>query len=328
MQILAGDIGGTNTRLALFDTSHSAWPQADLENNYPSQAHPSIESILKQFLIQHNLPPIDRACFGIAGPVIDQVCETTNLPWRVDAAMIKQLFDFKQTWLLNDLEANAWGIEVLKESDIYTLNPGKAEAIGNRSIISAGTGLGEAGLYWDGETYRPFPSEGGHSDFSPTSPLEFSLYEQLASKYGHVSWERLVSGPGLQYLYQFLRQHRDLSPPVWLMQEMDRIGAGPAISRAAIDQTDDLCQETLELFIQLYAREAGNHALKIMATGGVYLGGGIAPQILPMLQDGQFMQSFLDKGRMQPIMSSMPVRVILNDKTALLGVAQYAALQG
>ena len=327
MQILAGDIGGTNTRLALFNTSHSPRLRATLEQNYSSTAHPSIESILELFFKQHELPRIERACFGLAGPVIDQVCETTNLPWRVAATRINQQFGFDNTWLLNDLEANAWGIETLSEADIHTLGPGSPGATGNRSIISAGTGLGEAGLYWDGKGYRPFPSEGGHTDFSPSTPMEYALYEMLAERHGHVSWERLVSGPGIETLYAFLCHQHNATTPAWLQDKMDSIGIAPAVSHAALTHSDPVCHETLELFIQLYAREAGNHALKMMATGGVYLGGGIAPQILPLLKQGGFMKRFLDKGRMQPIMEAMPVKVILNDKTALNGAAHYASLQ-
>ena len=327
MRILAGDIGGTNTRLALFDTTSLTWPQATIETSYPSPAHTSIESILTQFFTQHQPKTVDRACLGLAGPIIDQVCETTNLPWRVEAALITEKFDFEQTWLLNDLEANAWGIETLEDSDIYTLNQGSATATGNRSIISAGTGLGEAGLFWDGNRHIPFPSEGGHADFCPNTALETALCEQLAEEFGHVSWERIVSGLGLVKLYSFLCQYRECSTPDWLKLQMGEMGVAPSVSQAAMDRSDPVCVEALDLFIQLYGREAGNHALKIMATGGVYLGGGIAPQILPLLKQGRFMQAFLDKGRMQPLMESMPVRVILNDKAALLGAAHFAALQ-
>ena len=327
MQILAGDIGGTNTRLALFDTTGTEPGQAIIEASYPSPAHPTIEAILEQFIDQHRLNRIDRACFGLAGPVIDQVCETTNLPWIVSAQSVKQQFGFDQVWLLNDLEANAWGIDTLHEADIHSLNPGAGRAIGNRSIISAGTGLGEAGLYWDGNQYQPFPSEGGHSDFSANSSLEYALYESLAEQFGHVSWERLVSGPGIENIYAFLGQYRSATTPDWLQQQINQIGIAPAVSRAAIDKTDPIAAETMALFVELYGREASNHALKIMATGGVYLGGGIAPQILPLLEEGRFMQAFLAKGRMQHIVTAMPVSVILNDKTALMGAAHVAALQ-
>jgi glucokinase len=263
----------------------------------------------------------------VAGPVIDQTCDATNLPWRISAAQIRKRFGFEQCWLLNDLEANAWGIGALDDQDLAVLNAGKPEARGNASIIAAGTGLGEAGLYWDGRMHRPFASEGGHSDFGPSNRLEFALFEQLADQFGRVSWERIVSGPGLETIYTFLREYHATLTPAWLDREMQDKGLAPAISKAALEQRDPLCVEALDLFTRLYAREAGNHALKIMATGGVYLGGGIAPQILPRLQQRDFIQTFFDKGRMRPLMEAMPVKVILNDKAALLGAARFAALQ-
>jgi glucokinase len=259
--------------------------------------------------------------------VVDQTCEATNLPWRISASQIQQHFDFEHCWLLNDLEANAWGIGALDAHDLAVLNTGNPEARGNASIISAGTGLGEAGLYWDGRMHRPFASEGGHTDFSPSDRLEFALLEQLAGQFGRVSWERVVSGPGLEAIYRFLRDLRSSQTPDWLAQEMRKTGVAPVVSRMALEQRDPLCVEALDLFTRLYAREAGNHALKIMATGGVYLGGGIAPQILPRLQQPDFIETFAAKGRMRPLMQAMPVKVILNDKAALLGAARFAALQ-
>ncbi|MEW8026747.1 MAG: glucokinase [Candidatus Thiodiazotropha sp.] len=324
MQILAGDIGGTNTRLALYQASPESTLNLLLQEIYPSQSYHSIEAVLQHFLALTSTREIDRACLGIAGPVIDQVCETTNLPWRVSASRINGQFGFKQTRLINDLEANAWGIETLDDKDFLTLSHGADKAVGNRSIIAAGTGLGEAGLYWNGERYHPFPSEGGHSDFSPITPSEFGLFQTLRESYGHVSWERLVSGPGLEAIYDYLLDQRDSSTPSWLYQQMAKTGKAPAISDAGLNSTDSICRESLELFTRLYAREAGNHALKIMATGGVYLGGGIAPQILPILQEGIFMEAFIDKGPMRKVMLAMPVKVILNDKTALYGAANYA----
>jgi glucokinase len=324
MQILAGDIGGTNTRLALYQTAHESSLNPILQKTYLSQAHESIEAVLQLFLTQDGVSEIEVACFGIAGPVIHQVCEATNLPWRVSAKQITQQFNFKQTYLINDLEANAWGIATLEEKDFFTLNPGVENATGNRSIISAGTGLGEAGLYWDGEHHHPFSSEGGHTDFSPSTPFEFKLFQAFEEKYGHVSWENLVSGPGLEAIYDYLHRHWHLPTPAWLVEQMQAIGKAPAISDAGLESTDPLCREALELFTRLYAREAGNHALKIMATGGVYLGGGIAPRILPILRQGFFMETFVAKGPMTKIMRSMPVKVILNDKTALFGAEKCA----
>jgi glucokinase len=324
MQILAGDIGGTNTRLALYQVTPDSPLQLCLQESYPSQSYNTIEAVLQRFLTHISGGEIHSACFGIAGPVIDQECETTNLPWRVSANLINKQFNFKQTRLINDLEANAWGIETLEQKDFLTLNQGAETARGNRSIIAAGTGLGEAGLYWDGQRHHPFPSEGGHSDFSPSTPLEFELFQSLQQKHQQVSWEDLVSGPGLEAIYDFLQGRHNQSIPDWLSKQMQKTGKAPAISDAGLEATDPVCQESLALFTRLYAREAGNHALKIMATGGVYLGGGIAPRILPMLQQDFFMETFVAKGPMRKIMQAMPVKVILNDKTALYGAANYA----
>ncbi|MCU7795802.1 MAG: glucokinase [Candidatus Thiodiazotropha sp. (ex Myrtea spinifera)] len=327
MQILAGDIGGTNTRLTLYNAASPTKLEPLREETYPSAAFDNLDAILQRFLETSPTESVERACFGIAGPVIDQVCSATNLPWRVAASEIEQTFDFDAVWLLNDLEANAWGIEALPEEDLLTLSPGHGEAKGNRSIISAGTGLGEAGLFWDGRGYQPFPSEGGHSDFSPCNLLQFELYQWLADQYGHVSWERLVSGPGLENLHRFITGYRQHKTPDWLLQQMSELGRAPAISNAALQALDPICVEALDLFISLYGREAGIHALKIMATGGVYLGGGIAPKILPRLKNGGFLTAFHNKGRMRPLMETMPVHIILNDKAALLGAARFAALQ-
>jgi glucokinase len=326
MEILAGDIGGTNTRLAVYRTESGNRFATQVERVFPSNQYADLESILEEFISGLSLN-IRRACFGVAGPVIDQASDATNLPWRLSAAQIQQGFGFEHCALLNDLEANAWGIGVLTQSDLAVLNPGRPDASGNASIISAGTGLGEAGLYWDGNMHRPFASEGGHSDFSPTNRLEFDLFEHLASRFGRVSWERLVSGPGLAAIHEFLREYRQISTPDWLIHLFQASSPAPVISSVALEQRDPVCMEALDLFIHLYAREAANHALKIMATGGVYLGGGIAPKILARLQRADFMQTFRDKGRMRTLMDSMPVKVILNDRAALLGAARYAALQ-
>jgi glucokinase len=248
MQILAGDIGGTNTRLAIYQTAPGSPLNLVLQKTYHSQAHESIEAVLQQFLVQDGVSEIEIDCFSIAGPVIDQVCETTNLSWRVSVKQISNQFNFKQTCLINDLEANAWGIATLEEKDFYTLSPGDENATGNRSIISAGTGLGEAGLYWDGERHHPFSSEGGHSDFSPTTPFEFEMFQALEQKYGQVSWKNLVSGPGLETIYDYLHHQRDLPIPAWLEEQMQVIGKAPAISDAGLESTDPLCREALELW--------------------------------------------------------------------------------
>lgn len=326
MQILAGDIGGTNTRLTLYQASASQQPDVISEAVYASRDFSDLSAVLNAFFSWTGKQTVARACFGIAGPVIDQTCNATNLPWRVSAAEIRKTFGFEQTWLINDLEASAWAIDALRDDDLHLLHRGQPLAKGNRSIVSAGTGLGEAGLYWDGGQYHPFPSEGGHADFSPTNLLEYELLEWLAYQYGHVSWERLVSGPGLENIYRFLHSYEQTLMPDWLQREAETKGLAPAISAAALSDHDATSREALDLFVRLYGREAGNHALKLMATGGVYLGGGIAPGILDHLKQGGFMRAFLDKGRMRPLMESMPVWVILNDKASLLGAARYALL--
>ncbi|MGD8908738.1 MAG: glucokinase [Chromatiales bacterium] len=327
MQILAADVGGTNTRLAHYQVTSTDNLEMLDERVFSSTAATNLSDIFSQFLDQLANPRIERACIGIAGPVVNQTCNTTNLPWRVSAAHIREHCGFEQVWLLNDLEANAWGIEALQESDFFTLNSGREQDRGNRSIISAGTGLGEAGIIWNGQAYQPFASEGGHTDFSPATALEFELHQWLAERYGHVSWERLVSGLGLENIYHFLLEYRGLPIPEEISKLIAQRGVAPAVSHAALEGRDPICLQTLDLFLHLYGREAGNHALKLMASGGVYLGGGIAPRILSRLKNGSFLQAFFDKGRMRPLMEAMPVRVILNDKAALLGAARCAALQ-
>ena len=326
MELLAGDIGGTNTRLAIYRTLDGKTFEPLTEKIFPSREFQTLEEILDAFL-PNSSAGVTRASFGIAGPIIDQTCDATNLPWRISAASIKTEFGLEHCWLLNDLEANAWGIGALQEQDFHTLNPGQPERLGNASIISAGTGLGEAGLYWDGRMHRPFPSEGGHTDFSPSNDLEYGLLRFIAEQHGHVSWERVVSGPGLETIHEFLRRHHATPVPDWLQQKIEAAGAAPAVSETALAQGDPICEQALDLFVNLYAREAANHALKIMATGGVYLGGGIAPKILSRLQQPDFLQAFFNKGRMRHLVEAMPLRVILNDKAALLGAARHAALQ-
>ncbi len=322
MRVLAGDVGGTKTRLAVFDVEGTCLDTAR-EQSYPSGSYDGLEDIVREFL-GGTRSDCAQACFGIAGPVQRGRAQTTNLPWIVEEKTLAALFGFERVALINDLEANAWGIGALREDDFSTLNAGSSDAGGNACIVSAGTGLGEAGLYWDGQRHWPFACEGGHADFSPSTDLEIALLEYLRERFGHVSWERVVSGRGLVNVHDFLRAHRGVAAPTWLREEMSAGDAAAAISRAAKNDRDALCAETLELFIHLYGVEAGNHALKTMATGGVYLGGGIAPKNLGF-NESLFMQGFLDKGRMQPLLEAMPVKIILNDRTALYGPALYLA---
>ena len=295
-----------------------------VRERYVSGDYESLDEILRRFMELHDMD-CRYACFGIAGPVRKQRVETTNLPWRVDAPSLSSRLGFRGVSLLNDLEANAWGIGALQDGDFHVLHPGSPDASGNAAIISAGTGLGEAGLFWDGERFRPFASEGGHADFTPASDLEIALLRHLRRRYDHVSWERVVSGMGLVNIFDFLCEHRRVQPASWLAEELRGGDAASAISGAALGGRCELCSEALDLFVRLYGVEAGNHALKMMATGGVFIGGGIAPKILERLTGPAFLQGFHAKGRMESLMRTMPVKVILNDQTALFGPALYAA---
>ncbi|MEE9529561.1 MAG: glucokinase [Syntrophobacteria bacterium] len=321
MRVLAGDIGGTKTRLAVFDV-HGTRLETLTERSYPSGSYSGLEDIVQDFL-GGTSGDCRQACFGIAGPVQRGRAQATNLPWIVEEQAIAALFGFERVALINDLEANAWGIGALGQNDFCPLNAGSPDAGGNACIISAGTGLGEAGLYWDGQRHWPFACEGGHATFSPSSDMEIALLKYLRDRFGHASWERVVSGMGLVNVHDFLRTHRGVPAPSWLGEEMSAGDAAEAISRAAMDDRDSLCAEALDLFVHLYGVEAGNHALKIMATGGVYLGGGVAPKNLERFKGPLFMQGFLDKGRMQPLLEAMPVKIIINDRTALYGPALY-----
>ncbi|MGV8075199.1 MAG: glucokinase [Syntrophobacteraceae bacterium] len=323
--ILAGDIGGTNTRLAIVEANKDGM-RILFEKTFPSRERTSLESVLAEFLSLYDCHPT-RASFGIAGPVRNGRCEATNLPWVVDSKNVAKRLHLKHVGLINDLEANAHGLFTLQSKDFVTLNKGVRNAKGNMAIISAGTGLGEAGLHWDGEVHRPFASEGGHVDFGPRNHLEIELLNYLLSLHRRVSYERLVSGPGLFHLYQFLRDTGKGEEPSWLAEQMRRDDPAPIISRLGMEGKSPLCVQALDLFVSLYGAEAGNLALKVMATGGVYLGGGIAPKIVSKLKEPEFMNAFTAKGRMRPLLQDMPVRVIMNPKTALFGAARHAAFE-
>jgi glucokinase len=319
-KVIAGDIGGTKTRLALAEVDGTQ-VRVEHEINYPSRNFATFEELLAEFLKGVHAPA--HAAFGIAGPVVGSAVRTTNLPWFIDADALRQRFGFKSCTLLNDLEAAAYGLPALSADDLLTLQPGEPDARGNAAIIAAGTGLGEAGMYWDGERHCPYATEGGHASFSPQNDLEMDLLRYLQRLHGHVSWERVVSGMGLPDLHDFLRSYRKSVVPQWLAEEM-RTDAAAAISRAALAGSDDICIETMNCFVGLYGAEAGNLALKTMSRGGLYVGGGIAPRILPLMQRDIFMSAFLNKGRMRPLLEAMPVRVILNDRVALYGPALSA----
>ncbi|MCP4283116.1 MAG: glucokinase [Gammaproteobacteria bacterium] len=319
MKILAGDIGGTKTRIALLDNS-----QGNLvilqETTYHSRNYDSLASIVTDFIDTLEARP-NAAGFAIAGPVNGRVCNVTNLPWHIDADELERRFAFPRVILLNDLEATAWGIDILGDENLKTLQQGVADGSGNRTVIAAGTGLGQAGLVWNGARHIPFASEGGHCDFAPKCTVEFELLRYLQRQYDHVSWERVVSGPGLVNIYRFLCEYRNIPTPESLVREM--ASRDPAAVIAETAGRDPVCTETMALFAHLYGTETGNQALKHMATGAVFIGGGIAPKILPWLQHPGFMDAFRNKGQMRSLMEKMPVKVILTDRTALYGPAVY-----
>jgi glucokinase len=323
--ILAGDIGGTNARLAHFEVVQGR-VQPVVEETFPSRGSASFDDIVRTFVTKHNLR-VTYACFGIAGPIRHGRSETINLPWVVDAAQLAQQLGLATVWLINDLEANAYGVAALAPEDFAVLNEGTPDAAGNAAVIAAGTGLGEAGLYWDGKQHWPFASEGGHASFAPDNALQVELLQYLQQQFAHVSWERVLSGPGLYNIYTFLRDTQRSLEPAWLTEELRQVDPPAAIAGAALAGTSDLCVQALDLCVALYGAEAGNLALKVMATGGVFVGGGIAPKIVAKLKEPTFMQAFCAKGRLQAVLEAIPVRVIMNDRTALYGAARCAALR-
>ena len=323
--ILAGDIGGTKTVIGLFDEVADRLHTVR-EETFPSKSYGALEEILDQFLRSGPSPVPRAACFGVAGPVVRGRSEATNLPWVIDSTALESTLGLKDVSVINDLVATAYGIPVLNPEDLHILNEGRSDPGGNMALIAAGTGLGEAILFWDGQAYRGVASEGGHADLAPRNALEIELLQYLLSRFHRVSYERVLSGPGIFNIYSFLKQAGYGEEPDWLAEKLQGRDPTPVIAEAAKRRECDLCVRTLHLFVSLYGAEAGNLALKALATGGVYIGGGIAPKIVEQLTDGTFMEAFTDKGRLSPVLERMPVQVILNDKTALLGAARYAAV--
>lgn len=348
--ILAGDIGGTKTHLALFDWNTERVEPTRLET-FHSADYSSLEEMLTEFLNppkpptpldetrRSDEPPdetagttgseppdtIDAACFGVAGPVIDNRCHATNLPWVVDGAALAKQFSIPQVRLLNDLEAMAHGILLLRPDEMAVLNAGarptQKQAI---ALIAAGTGLGESILFWDGTKYKPMPSEGGHADFAPNSDNEIELLRHVRSHYLHVSYERVLSGPGLHAIYEYIRDSKK-NEPTWLAEKIKTGDPAAEIAQAGLNGQAEIAKQTLDMFASIYGAEAGNLVLKAMAINGVFLGGGMAPKLLPKLQDGSFMKAFTNKGRYKRLMTNVPVHVVMNQKTGLLGAASTAA---
>ena len=320
--ILAGDVGGTKVILALYRFENGNLVDVRSER-YPARDYSGLEEIVKKFLGGDK--PVE-ACFGVPGPVRGGRLRLTNLPWTLDSKELSASLGIEHVFLINDLQANGYGIAELKPDQIATLSEGDASLTGNRALISAGTGLGQCLLIWNGKTHTPLASEGGHSDFAARSEDEIELFRFLQHKYnGRVSSERVVSGIGMTNIYEFLREGRGMEEPRWLAEQMAAADDRNAvITEMGLNAKSALCEKTLDMFASAYGAEAGNLALKVLSVGGVYLGGGIAPRILEKLRDGVFMKAFTDKGRLSQLLVNMPVRIILESRAALIGAAAYA----
>lgn len=326
MKILGGDIGGTNTRLALFEYRDGQLSSL-LQQTYPSHGARQFSDILAQFLTICK-DSIDACCLGVAGPVVSGRCEVTNLPWVLDAEALLQQFPLGSVSLINDLVANAYGISAIPEADLLTLVEGEEKPAANRAVISAGTGLGEAGLVWDGRHYIPFATEGGHCDFGPANRRQMDLLTYLQPRLGHVSYEKILSGSGLEQIYDFTHASQNTLPSADMLKRFQRQGKAATISSFAINKQCGTCEQALDLFLEIYGQEASNLALKTLALGGIFLGGGIAARLAGSIAtSGAFLRGFKNKGAMTRLVDSIPVKLILNPDTALLGAALCAAEQ-
>jgi len=320
--ILAGDVGGTKVHLALYDFSNGRLAYTR-ENRYSAREYSGLEDIVREFV---GASYVTAACFGVPGPVRDGRLRLTNLPWTIDSRDLSTNLKIQHVFLINDLEANGYGIAELQPDQIYTLSEGDPSQIGNRALIAAGTGLGEGLLTWNGRMHIPYPSEGGHADYAPRNEDEIDLLRYLKQKYnGRISFERVVSGMGMTSIFEFLRDVRGMDVPVALAKEIETAhDPNSVITEQALAGRSEICVRTMDMFVSAYGAEAGNLALKILSVGGLYVGGGIAPRILEKLKDGTFMKAFTDKGRLSQLLINMPVHIILESRAAVLGAAAYA----
>jgi|SRR5450631_1097063 len=324
--ILAGDVGGTKVHLALYGFAEGKLAHVR-DELYPARDYSGLEEIAKKFLADgiNSGEEITAACFGVPGPVRGGRLKLTNLPWVLDSRELSDDLSIEHLFLINDLEANGYGVPELSPSQIHVLREGDASQMGNRGLMSAGTGLGEAFLVWNGKTHTPMASEGGHCDFAARNDDEIDLLRFLQKKFnGRISFERVVSGMGITSIYEFLRDAKGMEEPAWLRDRMQAEDPNAVIGELGTNGKSELCSRTLDMFVSAYGAEAGNLALKVLSIGGVYLGGGIAPRILEKMGSGIFMKAFLDKGRLSGLLEHMPVRIILESRAALLGAAAYA----
>jgi len=320
--ILAGDVGGTKVHLALYDFIDGKLKYTR-DNKYPAKDYAGLEVIVKEFL---GAEKVTAACFGVPGPVRDGRLRLTNLPWTLDSRELSTGLGIQHVFLINDLEANGYGIAELSGDQLLTLSEGDPSQMGNRALIAAGTGLGEGFLVWNGHSHTPYPSEGGHTDYAPRDEDEIDLLRFLKQKYnGRISYERVISGMGLTNIYEFLREVRGMEEPTWLKEKFAASSdPNSVITEQALAHKSEICEKALDMLVSAYGAESGNLALKILSVGGLYVGGGIAPRIVEKLKDGSFIKSFTDKGRLSQLLVNMPVRVILDSRAALLGAAAYA----
>jgi glucokinase len=321
--ILAADIGGTKVAAALYESTSNGVRRC-AETSIASGEHTSLESALSEFLAAHRGGAITAACFSVAGPVIDGEAKITNLPWVLRESSLATALDIGRVVLLNDVEATGLGVLCLPPEQLGVLNPGQLRQ-GTAAVLAVGTGLGEGFLYWDGQRHHPVASEGGHCDFAPRTDVEIELLQHLRRQYRHVSYERVLSGPGIGNIYAFLRRRSGVPEPEWLAADLARDDAGAVVGTQALKGADTVCVAAMELFCAVLGAEAGNLALKAMTIGGVFLAGGIPPKILPLLRRDPFMQAFTDKGRFADVLRGIRVSVALDPRTALLGAAQHAA---
>lgn len=320
--ILAGDIGGTKTVLALYSEQQGVAGGALHETRYQSGMYESLGTVIEEFLDQADARP-SAACFGVAGPVVNQESQITNLPWRISAEAIAQRFGIGRVKLMNDLEALASAVPHLDGEDLCSLNSGIAEPRGNIAVIAPGTGLGTAFLVWTGQGYEALASEGGHTTFAPSTEQEIELLRFLKRRYRHVSFERICSGGHLPNIYDFLRENETFTEPHWLKKELAEAGdRTPIIVGAAMENKAEICIATLDMFITILGTAVSNMAITILPKGGIYLGGGIPPRILPRLQQPDFLKAVAHKGRFFEMTSNMPVKVIVKPKAALFGAAR------
>jgi glucokinase len=320
VSLLAADIGGTKTNIALCRADSEGITILD-QKRYVSNEYPSLTDIIHDY--SKGKTP-DRISAAVAGPVVDGRSKLTNLPWELDSGAMSGAMGIP-VHFINDLEATAYGLSGLRPDELATLQAGDPAARGNMAIIAPGTGLGEAGLFWDGERYHPFATEGGHADFGPRTPKDVELFYALQPQFGHVSWERVVSGMGIKNIFRYLASKHPDPVPEWLWERMKEEDPAALISQAALKHEDLICVEAMELFVRYFATEASCLVLKLMATGGLFLAGGIPPKILPLLKTDNWTKNFDNNGRMHELSERVPVHVVLNDKMALMGAAYYGA---